>query len=160
LIITLFCHYLKVNYLRNRIVFSNFPIFAADQLYSEMPQLERSLLPRNSRVTEHVCLHCEVTFFSTKPKTKYCSSKCRVYAHLDRKALKAQEEAAKEQITETINHETADVRPPVVIEAAQVEKPVVIEQKEEVRQQEVLVPSKPEKKEPVKAVVPNQMSLF
>jgi hypothetical protein len=130
-----------------------------------MPQLDRSLLPRNSRVTTHVCLHCEVTFFSTKPKTKYCSSKCRVYAHLDRKALKAQEDSAKEYLTETtvseppkiqtIIAETPKVEPPIA--KADIVEPTITQQLEE----EAIQPPKPEtKKEPPKQVLTNQMSLF
>jgi hypothetical protein len=119
-----------------------------------MPQLDRSLLPRNSRVTEHICLHCEVTFYSTKPKTKYCSSKCRVYAHLDRKALKAQEDAAKAQIHDPVKTEVKETRttvtpaPKVVPTVEKRPVPEVVEKTEV-------------KKEPAKpAVVASQMSLF
>ena len=44
-----------------------------------MPKQFRNEVPHNSKCYAKNCKYCEKEFFSTKPFTKYCSDKCRVY---------------------------------------------------------------------------------
>lgn len=49
-----------------------------------MPVYDKNDLPHNSKKYTKNCAHCGIEFHSTKPQTKYCSNKCRTYAHLER----------------------------------------------------------------------------
>jgi len=49
-----------------------------------MPVFNKDELPKNLKSFTKVCDWCATTFYTTKPKAKYCRNTCRAYAYQKR----------------------------------------------------------------------------
>ena len=68
-----------------------------------MPVFNKEELPKHLKSYTKSCAWCSTTFYTTKPKTKYCRSTCRVYAFQKRNPeLVAQEKQPTKKDLRTV----------------------------------------------------------
>lgn len=63
-----------------------------------MPYFTKESFPKHLKCYTRCCAWCETTFYSSKPKAKYCQSTCRAYAYQKRHPERVEKQPTKKEL--------------------------------------------------------------